>query len=374
MGENSRASSDEVSGEQLAPRLLQWFASHGRPLPWRLTYDPYHVWLSEVMLQQTQMERGVAYFRRWLERFPSVEAVAAASREEILKAWEGLGYYARARNLHQAAQVIVREHRGLVPCSYETLRSLPGIGPYTAAAIASIAGNEDVAAVDANVLRVYARLFDIDRPVGSGPGRRQVEELAARLLPPGRARLYNQALMDFGGLVCLPRLPRCASCPLSSLCRAAKAGTVAQRPLVKAKKKLVCLQRAAAVIVGPGGLILCQRPAGELWGGMWEFPGGEYGEEGAAEALPALIRRQTGQVVRVEREIVTVVHHYTHHRVQLTALLCAVVGDEALPGGEMGTACRRVPRDELHRYAFPAGTRKVLAHIEAVCPDLLLGR
>ncbi len=369
MGGNS----GEDSGELLVPRLLQWFAGHGRPLPWRATYDPYHVWLSEVMLQQTQMARGVAYFHRWLERFPTVEAVASAPLEEILKAWEGLGYYARARNLHRAAQCIARDHHGLVPCSYETLRRLPGIGPYTAAAIASIAGNEDVAAVDANVLRLYARLFDIDRPVGAGQGHRQVEELAARLLPPGRARLYNQALMDFGGMICLPRQPRCAGCPLSDLCRAARAGTVAQRPLVKAKKQLVRLQRVAAVIVGHGGLVLCQRPADELWGSMWEFPGGECGESEAAEALPPIVARQTGLAVRVARQIVTVVHHYTHHQVQLTALLCLVAGDEGLRCGEKGSACRWVPRGELHRYAFPAGTRKILAHIEAVCPELLLG-
>jgi A/G-specific adenine glycosylase len=184
--------------EHIERRLLAWFRQTKRDLPWRRTYDPYHVWISEIMLQQTQMDRGVDYFRRWVARFPDVTAVAAAGEQEILKYWEGLGYYARARNLHRAARVMVEEHGGMIPCEYDDLLSLPGIGPYTAAAIASIACDQDMPAIDANVMRIFARLFDIDEPVKDLGCRQHIEQLAWELLPAGKARAFNQALMDLG--------------------------------------------------------------------------------------------------------------------------------------------------------------------------------
>jgi len=189
-----------ISKQLFTKALLAWFKQNGRALPWRKTYNPYHVWISEIMLQQTQMDRGVGYFLRWIERFPNVEAVADADQQEILKYWEGLGYYARARNLHKAAQVIVAEHGADVPCAYDALLSLPGVGPYTAAAIASVAGNVDIPVVDANVLRVFARLLDIDTPIKSTKNVQQISQLVSALLPKGRARLFNQGLMDLGDL------------------------------------------------------------------------------------------------------------------------------------------------------------------------------
>jgi A/G-specific adenine glycosylase len=176
-----KKSSLVAENNTLIEPLLLWFRSTARDLPWRSTYDAYHVWISEIMLQQTQMDRGVVYFKRWIERFPSVQAVAAADQQEILKYWEGLGYYARARNLHKAAKVIAGEFNGQVPCDYQQLLTLPGIGPYTAAAIASVAGNQDVAVVDANVMRVYARLFDIDLPVKESKTQKRIAAMAQDL-------------------------------------------------------------------------------------------------------------------------------------------------------------------------------------------------
>jgi A/G-specific adenine glycosylase len=355
----------------MVTRLLQWFDGQARPLPWRRTYDPYHVWLSEIMLQQTQMERGVAYFQRWLSRFPTVESVATAELDEILKAWEGLGYYARARNLHRAAQRITEDFGGVVPSSYRVLLSLPGIGPYTAAAIASIAGNEDVAVVDANVMRVYARLFDINTPVRQGATRRHIEGLATQLLPPGQARRYNQALMDFGGLICLPRRPRCSDCPLSGYCHAKEAGTVAKRPVVAPKKTVeeVCL--VAALLLQRGRILIRQRPAEEVWGGLWEFPGGEEGQGDSGENLLRLVREQTSLVAVLKKELTTVVHHYTHHRVQLKAFLCEVDDRAKMMPRENGQAYRWVTPGELRSHAFPAGPRKILEYIDSVCPEVL---
>jgi A/G-specific adenine glycosylase len=355
----------------MVTRLLQWFDGQARPLPWRRTYDPYHVWLSEVMLQQTQMERGVAYFQRWLSRFPTVESVAKAELDEILKAWEGLGYYARARNLHRAAQRITEDFGGVVPSSYRVLLSLPGIGPYTAAAIASIAGNEDVAVVDANVMRVYARLFDINTPVRQGATRRRIEGLAARLLPLGQARRYNQALMDFGGLVCLPRRPRCSDCVLSGYCRAKEAGTVAERPVVTPKKTVEEVRLLAALLFRRGLILIRQRPAEVVWGGLWEFPGGEDGKGDSGENLLCLIREQTGLVPVLKRELTSVVHHYTHHRVQLKAYLCEIDDGSEVKPGERGQAYRWVAPGELRNFAFPAGPRKILEYIDSVCPEVL---
>ena len=220
------------------------------------------------MLQQTQMERGVDYFTRWIERFPDVESVAAAEQQVILKYWEGLGYYSRARNLHKAAKVIVDDFAGEVVCDYDVLLQLPGIGPYTAAAIASVAGNRDVAVIDANVSRVYARLFNIDSPVKEKKGRDQVAAIAQELLPAGRARLYNQAVMELGGLVCTPRTPKCNTCPLSNCCRAFVKGTVGERPVTGKSKKITTVQRVAGLVFHKGSVLLLQRRESDVWGGL----------------------------------------------------------------------------------------------------------
>jgi len=348
----------------LVEPLLDWFGRSNRPLPWRQSYDPYHVWISEIMLQQTQMERGVAYFLRWIDRFADVRAVAEAAEQEILKYWEGLGYYARARNLHRAAKEIVRRFAGVVPGDYPSLRSLPGIGPYTAAAIASVAGNQDIPVVDANVLRVYSRIFDIAQPIEQRATREQIETLAWRFLPAGRARVFNQALMDLGGLVCTPRRPRCDECPLTGRCLARQAGTVASRPVRRPPRQPVLIEKVAGVIVDSGRIYLQQRSADALWGGLWEFPGGELtGEESPVAALQQKVFADCGLLVRVRQPLPPIRHGYTHHRVTLHGFFCELSGGGRQP--HLSTACafHWVTPADLHRYAFPAGPRKLLAAI-----------
>ena len=359
--------------EWLQQQLLGWFRGAGRSLPWRTTYDPYHVWISEVMLQQTQMERGVAYFCRWIERFPDIEAVAVADQQEILKYWEGLGYYSRARNLHKTAQLLLENHGGIVPCEPEILRTLPGVGPYTAAAIASIACNLDIAVVDANVVRVYARLFDIEEPLKTGAGRKRLEGIARGMLPAGKARLYNQALMDFGALVCLPKSPRCDRCPVARSCRALAAGTVGQRPLPTRASAAIQVEMATGILGdGCGRLFIQQRLADDVWGGLWEFPGGRLkAGETPEEAVVREFREETGFAVQVCRAITTVRHSYTRYRVTLHCFGCRLVTGKTTPRLTAAQDYRWLPPQELHRHGFPAGHRKILEYLNESCPDLL---
>jgi A/G-specific adenine glycosylase len=351
--------------------LLDWFGMTGRDLPWRKGYDPYHVWISEIMLQQTQMERGVIFFKRWLERFPDVRAVAQAPEQEILKYWEGLGYYARARNLHRAARVMVDLHQGKVPESYESLLALPGIGPYTAAAIASIAFNQDIAVVDANVERILARLFDIEGPVKNGETKKRIHGLAGELLPPGQARFFNQALMDLGGLICTPKNPACGVCPVAGSCAALHEGRVHERPLVIPGGKTVLIEMATGVLAHKGRLFIQQRLAGDVWGSLWEFPGGrlEKGET-PEETVIREYKEETGFTVAILSGITTVVHHYMKYKVVLHGFHCRLMGERMEPLLQAAQDFRWVAPKDLADYGFPAGHRKLIEYMTHSCPEL----
>ncbi|MDH5506345.1 MAG: A/G-specific adenine glycosylase [Anaerolineae bacterium] len=307
----------------LADRLLTWYADNPRELPWRGHPDAYAVWVSEIMCQQTRVETAIPYFERWMALFPSVAVLAAASQQQVLSAWEGLGYYGRARNLHKAAQIVVAEFGGQLPADLAALQRLPGIGRYTAAAIASLAFGMDAAVVDGNVKRVLARLFDIHTPVDSTAGIHQLWNLAAEILPAGRAGDHNQALMDLGARVCTPRRPACDACPLIELCQAHTLGVQADRPVTKPKVPTPHYTVAAAVIRRSGNVLISQRPQHALLGGMWEFPGGKL-EDG--EDLPACLRREIneelGVAISVGEPLGVYRHAYTHFRVTVHAFAC----------------------------------------------------
>jgi len=313
-----------MSVSRLAARLLAWYRQNGRRLPWRGHPDPYAVWVSEIMLQQTRVETVIPYFERWLKRFPTVAALAQASEQEVLQAWEGLGYYSRARNLHAAARVIIEQFGGQLPADLQALRSLPGIGAYTAGAIASIAFGRDVPALDGNIRRVYARLFDVAEPVNSPAGERLLWQLAAEHLPAGQAGDFNQALMDLGALVCLPRKPRCERCPLAELCRALQAGRQEERPVRLPKAAVPHQQRAAGVILLAGQVLIARRPGRGLLGGMWEFPNETVEGDPAAGVAQAL---ETGYRLRVRAgEPLGIIHHaYTHLRVSVHVFRCELL-------------------------------------------------
>ena len=256
----------------IAPSLLDWYAQHGRDLPWRATRDPYHIWLSEVILQQTRVEQGWNYYLRFIERWPTVSDLAAASEDEVLKAWQGLGYYSRARNLHAAARQIANQFGGKFPTSYEAIRSLRGVGDYTAAAIASMAFDLPYAVVDGNVYRVLSRLFDLATPIDSTKGRKTFAQLAQSQLDPRHAATYNQAIMDFGALQCTPQHPSCERCPLAERCLALAAGSVAERPVKQGRTRIRDRYFHYLHLTDGHRTLLYRRKEGDIWQGLYEFP------------------------------------------------------------------------------------------------------
>jgi A/G-specific adenine glycosylase len=252
--------------------LVPWYRDHQRPLPWRRTNDPYAVWLSEVILQQTRVDQGTAYWQRFMERFPRVEELAAASEDEVLRLWQGLGYYSRARNLLTAARQVVERHGGLFPRTYAELIQLRGVGDYTAAAIASICFHQPEAVVDGNVHRVLARVFGIATPIDSTAGRKEFRALAGRLIDPSAPGDHNQAVMELGATVCKPLRPRCNVCPLAGRCRASAEDRIDALP-VKAGRVKVRERHFNYLHVEVGnGLYMQQRGAGDIWQGLWELP------------------------------------------------------------------------------------------------------
>ena len=273
------------------------------------------------MLQQTRVETVIPYFEKWLNLFPDVQALASASEQDVLNAWEGLGYYSRARNLHQAAKIVASKFNGQLPRDLTELHSLPGIGRYTVGAIASMAFGLDEATLDGNLRRVFARLFDVSEFADSPTGEKILWGLAAQNLPKGQAGDYNQALMDLGATICLPKNPRCLLCPLMEICEARKNGTQDLRPVLKAKKTSPQYIHAAAVIIQRGRVLLAQRPADGLLGGMWEFPNGRVNADPAKE-LTKVINAAYKLKVKRKEALGVIQHAYTHFKVTVHAFRC----------------------------------------------------
>lgn len=304
------------------------------------------------MLQQTRVETVLPYFERWMRRFPSLQALADASEQDVLQAWEGLGYYSRARNLHRAARLVIEKHGGQIPSGRDQLERLPGIGQYTAGAIASIAFGKDEPALDANIRRVLARVFNVDIPARSPEGERLLWELARETLPSGRAGDYNQALMDLGSSLCTPRAPVCLLCPLAPLCQAFSLGVQEARPVLEAKPAVPHYTVTAAVITKAGQVLIARRPSNGLLGGMWEFPGGkvEQGETLAA-GLQREILEELGISVAVGNPFGIYQHGYTHFKVTLHAFCCSLLDGE--PQALHASEIRWVSPGEL--AGFPMG-------------------
>lgn len=344
------------------PSLLRWYDHSAAPLPWR---DPapqaYHVWLSEMMLQQTQVDTVIPYFHRFLDRYPTVHALAAAPLDDVLKLWEGLGYYSRARNLHQTARIVAGELGGDFPASAADLRRLPGIGRYTAAAIASIVFGEASPVLDGNVIRVFARLTDLSGDVTQGAVQQKLWAQAEAWMPSERPGDYNQALMELGRTVCKPRNPLCAACPVNDHCLALRHGTQASRPVKKKKAPIPHYDVTAGLIRdGDGRLLIAQRPLDGLLGGLWEFPGGKQ-EPG--ETLAECLRRELREELAIDVEVgdlfVTVHHAFTHFKITLHAFECRHNGAAPQALGVRDFAW--VTEDELDQYTFGKADRQVIA-------------
>jgi len=339
----------------LAHALLAWYDRHRRTLPWRAApgkpADPYHVWLSEIMLQQTTVATVAGYFDRFVARFPSVWALAAASLDEVLHAWQGLGYYARARNLHACAQTVVREHQGRFPDTEAELAALPGIGAYTAAAIAAIAFDRSAAAVDGNAERVIARLRAIEAPLPAA--KALLRDETRSLVPIRRAGDFAQALMDLGATICTPRAPKCILCPWQGDCRGRALGIAETLPRRRARSERPTRRGVAFWAMRPdGSVLLRRRPESGLLGGMMEVPSTEWREAHTSEAEARRLAPVRASWVRLPG---TVRHSFTHFHLEL-----AVLSGEAPAGASAeGTW---VPLDRLREQALPTVMRKVVSH------------
>jgi len=349
--------------DAIAERLLTWGRGQRSDLPWRRNRNPYRVLVAEVMLQQTQVATATPYFERFLTRFPTVESLAAAPLDDVLKQWEGLGYYARARNLHKAARLIVERYGGSVPDDQDALQSLPGIGRYTAGAILSLAFGQDVPALDGNARRVLCRLFAVEEDPRLSTTQRRLWRLAEALLPRGRSGAFNEALMDLGATICTPQAPRCFTCPLLGLCEAQRQGLQESIPRKASRRPLPHYDVTAAVIEDEHGrLLVSRRPLHKLLGGLWEFPGGKREEgETLEECLARELREELGIEVTVGEEIMTFPHAYTHFCITLHVFRCRIVAGTPRP--LEATDVRWAAPEELKGLAFARSDRRILETI-----------
>jgi A/G-specific adenine glycosylase len=349
---------------QLRRKLLAWYAKHARDLPWRRSRDPYHVWISEVMLQQTQVATVRDYFVRFVDAFPNVRRLAAAAERDVLRLWEGLGYYRRARQLHAAAQLIVAQHGARFPQSLDELRKLPGIGRYTAGAIASIAFDQRAPILEANTIRLLSRLIGYRDDPLSAAGQRLLWHVAERLVPRSNVAHFNQALMELGSLVCTPSAPDCDECPLATLCAARAAGLQHDIPPPKPPKKYMDLREAAVIVRKNGRVLMRQCARGERWAGLWDFPRFELLSEGplfAREEIISKLREQTGVTCAPRALVKTIKHGVTRFRITLDCYQATFVAGKARSKSICWTALNDLP-------SLPLSTtgRKIARQIQMV--------
>lgn len=359
------ASYNGVMLPNIAPLLLAWWDAGHADLPWRRSRDPYKVWVAEIMLQQTQIATVIPYYERWLERFPTVADLARADLGEVLKMWEGLGYYSRARNLHTAAQMVVENFGGKVPDNVADLLKLKGIGRYTAGAIASIAFDVPAPILDGNVIRVLSRLVDLPDDVTKTATKKRLWGLAGEVVDSSRPGDFNQSLMELGQQVCLKARPKCHECPLGDMCLAKTRGTQLERPVRPPRKKTPHYDVAAGIIWrNENEFLIAQRPTDGLLGGLWEFPGGK---QDPGETLPQTLRREIDEELGIDIAVgeheVSIKHAYTHFRITLHAYHAQHVAGEPQHLGVADHAW--VTLADLDRYAFAKTDQQIIASLRA---------
>lgn len=359
----SRVIRNTKEKKRLTAAILEWYRKNRRDLPWRQTRNPYHIWVSEIMLQQTQVETVIPYYQRFVARFPTIRALASASLHDVLKAWENLGYYARARNLHIASKRIVTQFQGKLPHTWDELTALPGVGNYTASAILSMAYGKPYAAVDSNVRRILCRICLIDKPVFNAQTLWNIQALASGLVPEDSPGVFNQALMDLGAMICRPRYPICELCPLREYCLAHQRGMQEKLPVRKRGGILPHKNMMAAVLKNEQGWLLIVRrlPRG-LLGGLWKFPGGlKVPGETKENALLRTVREELGIQIVVREPIVSVKHAYTHFRVTIHAFSCGWIEGE--PHTRTCVDWRWVEPVKLDDYPVSKADRKIMGSL-----------
>ncbi len=319
----------------LGRQLLAWYKRNQRSLPWRKTNDPYRIWISEIMLQQTQVDTVIPYYHRFLKAFPTVSSLARAPLQNVLKVWENLGYYSRARNIHAAARMIVKKFGGRIPDNLEEIKTLPGIGEYTAGAILSIAYGQAILAVDGNVRRILCRLFAIRKPMDDTREQRQLLKLAASLIPAKHPGDFNQALMDLGATICKAKNPDCSRCPVANLCQARLHDLQNVLPITRKAPAIPHRQATAAVIRNSKGMLLVvQRPTSGLLASLWKLPGGFItADEDMEKSLRRSVKEELGISIRPGKYLASVNHTYTHFRITLQAYKCRLLKGAPKPLG-----------------------------------------
>ncbi len=343
-------------------RLLHWYDREARNLPWRGTKDPYRIWLSEVMLQQTQVETVIPYYEKWLAQFPTLESVACAERDELLKVWEGLGYYSRCRNFHEACRLVKKSHSGEIPMNWSDFRALPGVGDYTAAAVLSIAFQQAHPVVDGNVRRVMARMLSYSEPTENGVAL--FKGRLAELLNSDRPGDFNQAMMELGSEVCKHSKPRCSDCPVARTCQSKQDGTVGKFPVKSVKKSRPHRTVVAGIIWRGKKFLIQKRPAEGLLGGLWEFPGGKVEKgESLRDALIREIQEETGLAVEEGKKVGAVDHAYTHFSITLHLYHCRALNCSQFHRGNQRR--RWISPDERSEFAFPRATHKLFKILDS---------
>lgn len=345
--------------QQFRKTLLDWFKQNQRKLPWRGTKNPYHIWVAEVMLQQTQVKKVLEYYQPFIEQFPDVQTLAKANLQQVLKAWEGLGYYARARNLHLAAQIIVTEYGGMIPEEYNEFKKLPGVGEYIAAAVLSQSFDAPHAVVDGNVKRVLSRLLLIDKPVNLASSQKIFKDQADGLLDRQKPGDFNQAMMELGAIVCRPKNPKCESCPIALYCEAYQSNQQAKYPVAIRAKATPEYHIAVGIIHKENHILIIQRKTNGLLGGLWEFPGGRVRPgENAEQACCRNIKEKLNLEVAVTGQLTSIHHAYTHFKIRMAVFDCRL---------KSGTVSLNGPADfrwiavaEIDQFPFHAANHKFI--------------
>jgi len=355
--------------DHFAENLLTWYRSEKRDLPWRKTDDPYRIWVSEIMLQQTRVDTVIPYWNRFLEAFPTVHDLANADRQQVLKLWEGLGYYSRGRNLHDAAKMVSEKFDGRLPDTYEEISRLKGIGPYTAAAILSIAFNKPYAVVDGNVIRVLTRYFGIDNDIRSVSVKNRIQQHAQKLIPKNEPGDFNQAIMELGATVCTPTSPECSSCPVSAGCIASQTSRTDVIPYKSKAKKIPHHKIGVGLIVNESGqLLIALRPENAMLGGLWEFPGGKNEKgESLEETVIRELREELGAKVRVLDKYMQLKHAYSHFKITLHAYWCTIISGKPVP--RSSERLKWVSLDEIDQYPFPKANKVLVEGLLKMQPD-----
>ena len=343
-----------------AKTLLSWYDKHRRDLPWRKTNDPYKIWLSEVMLQQTRVDTVINYYHTWLRKYPTLFDVATAEPEALLKSWEGLGYYSRCRNFQKASRIVQNEFRGTIPSSWKAFRSLPGVGDYTAAAVLSIAFDKPIPAIDGNVRRITARILALRQP--QKQGQAQLINRLQNEISHDRPGHFNQALMDLGNAVCRSNQAHCLECPLTDDCLAFQRGNPESYPAKKRPAKKPHYQIVAGLIWRGDKFLIRKRPEKGLLGGLWEFPGGKIKDgERPETAVTREIREECGLVVKAENPVGTIEHAYSHFSISLTLFHCRLADNREVCSDQPS---RWIKPSEVSRYPFPKANHKLFCLLE----------